>query len=339
MQEVNSMKTKVELPEEKKEKSVHLDFSKTGGKTESPFQKATSLQKRLKLFLWGDSGVGKTTLALRFPKPVVIDLEGGADLYGDSFKFDVLKANTPDEIMAAVDWLLTQKHSYRTLIIDPVTVYWDSLQKKWSDVFLKRNKGSKGYKYEFYDLQPRDWLTIKAEFKEFIRKIIALDMNVIVTAREKTKYKEGSFMVAIGETFDGEKTLPYMFDTIVRMYLDEKSRYMGFCVKDRSNKLPKEAFECSYKVFEKLFGKQYLSKEATPVQYATPAQKEKIKKYIEQFGMTPEQVEKRLAAYDAESLDVLTNENAQIIISKFESAGAAKNNKTQKGKENKDAKN
>jgi len=334
------MKTDVKLPEEgKKEKSVHLDFSKTGGKTESPFQKATSLQKRLKLFLWGDSGVGKTTLALRFPKPVVVDLEGGADLYGDSFKFDVLKASTPDDIMAAVDWLLTQKHSYRTLIIDPVTVYWDSLQKKWSDVFLKRNKGSKGYKYEFYDLQPRDWLTIKSEFKEFIRKLIALDMNVIVTAREKTKYKEGSFMVAIGETFDGEKTLPYMFDTIVRMYLDEKGRYMGFCIKDRSNKLPKEAFECSYKTFEKLFGKQYLSKEATPVQCATPAQKEKIKKYIEQFGMTPEQVEKRLAAYDAEKLDDLTNENAQIIISKFESAIAAEKNKNQKGKENKNAKN
>ena len=39
----------------------------------SPFQKARSLPKRLKLFLWGDSGVGKTTLALQFPSPVAKD--------------------------------------------------------------------------------------------------------------------------------------------------------------------------------------------------------------------------------------------------------------------------
>jgi len=332
------MKTDVKLPEEgKKEKSVKVDFSKTqDSKTESPFQKATSLQKRLKLFLWGDTGVGKTVLSLQFPSPVVIDFEGGADLYGDSFKFDVLRASTPDEIMAAVDWLLTNKHKYKTLIIDPITVYWDSLQKKWSDIFLQRNKGSKGYKYEFYDLQPRDWMTLKAEFKELIRKIIALDMNVIVTAREKTKYKEGSFMVAIGETFDGEKTLPYMFDTIVRMYIDEKVRHMGFCIKDRSNKLPKEPFECSYKTFEKLFGKEHLAKESKPILTATQEQKEKIKKYIEQFGMTPEQVEKRLAAYDAEGLDDLTEENAQVIISKFESAIAeqGKQNPNKEGKNN-----
>lgn len=333
------MKTEVELPEEERqEKSIHIDFSKKmGGKDGSPFQKATSLKKRLKLFLWGDSGVGKTTLSLQFPKPVVIDLEGGTDLYGDAFKFDVLRANTPDEVMAAVDWLLTNKHSYRTLVVDPITVYWDSLQKKWSDIFLKRNKGSKGYKYEFYDLQPRDWMTVKAEFKEFIRKLIALDMNVIVTAREKTKYKEGSFMVAIGETFDGEKSLPYMFDTIVRMYVDEKGRHMGFCIKDRSNRLPKEEFECTYSTFEKLFGKQYLNRQARPIQYASEIQKEKIKRYIEQFKMTPEQVERRLAAYDAESLDDLTSENAEIILSKFESAIATKGNDNQERKEDQNA--
>jgi len=104
-------------------------------------------------------------------------------------------------------------------------------------------------------------MTVKAEFKEFIRKLIALDMNVIVTAREKTKYKEGSFMVAMGETFDGEKSLPYMFDTIVRMYVDDKGRHMGTCLKDRSNKLPKEEFECSYENFEQFFGKQSSSAE------------------------------------------------------------------------------
>jgi len=329
------MKTDVTLPPEEPQvetppgaeaqeapKGVHLDFSKKqDGK--SPFQKATTLPKRLKLFLWGDSGVGKTTLALQFPKPVVIDLEGGADLYGDAFDFEVLRATTADEVMEAVDWLLQNRHEHRTLVIDPITIYWDALQKKWSDIFLKRNKGSKGYRYEFYDLQPRDWMTIKAEFKELIRKLIALDMNVIVTAREKTKYKEGSFMVAVGETFDGEKSLPYLFDTIVRLWKDPQGRHLGTCLKDRSNKLPKEDFAASYAAFESVFGQQALARKAQPVTLATEEQKQAIATAIEQFGMTPDQVARRLATYGADSLEALTKENAELILKKFKEFQAA----------------
>ena len=303
---------KTELP-------LHLEPSKTKER-ESPFQKALSFDKRLKLFLWGDSGVGKTTLALQFPKPVVIDLEGGTDLYGGSFEFDVLRAHTPDEVMDAVQWLLSRPHSYRTVIIDPITVYWDALQKKWSDIFLRRNKGSKGFKFEFYDLQPRDWMTIKAEFKQLIRLLIALDMNVIVTARQKVQYADGAFMKAIGETFDGEKSLPYLFDTIVQLYRDDKGRFLGKCLKDRSNKLPLGEFECSYAHFEELFGKKSLARKARPTPPITDEQKRQIHEHIARFEMTPDQVARRLSAYGAESVDDLTEEIARTILTKFESA-------------------
>ena len=340
------MKTNVTLPDEpqpapaaqeaeapegvvaaNKERPIHVDFSKKQH-AQSPFQKARSLDRRLKLFLWGDSGVGKTTLALQFPKPVVIDLEGGTDLYGESFDFDVLRASTADEVMGAVEWLLTHPHSYRTLVIDPITVYWDALQKKWSDIFLRRNKGSKGYKFEFYDLQPRDWMTVKAEFKDLIRKLIALDMNVIVTARQKVQYADGAFMKAIGETFDGEKSLPYLFDTIVRLYRDEKGRFLGECLKDRSNRLPPGEFECSFARLEEIFGKKTLAREARPTLFATEEQKRQIRDEIARFGITPEQVARRLAAYEAESLDELTEENARIILAKFRSASASKGGAT-----------
>ena len=129
------------------------------GDESSPFQKAQSLKKQLKLFMWGPSGVGKTTLGLQFPQPVIIDLEGGVDLYGDSYDFDILRASSAEEVKDAVDWLNTHQHSYKTLIIDPMTVYWDALQWKCSNIFLRRNKGSKEYRFEFYNLQARDWMT------------------------------------------------------------------------------------------------------------------------------------------------------------------------------------
>ncbi len=299
----------------------------------SPFQKARSLDKRLKLFTWGHSGVGKTTLALQFPKPVVIDLEGGTDLYGESFEFDVLRASTADEVMGAVNWLLTHRHAYRTLAIDPVSVYWDALQRKWSEIFLRRNKGSKGYKFEFYDLQPRDWMTIKSEFKDLVRKLIALDMNVIVTAREKVQYADGGFMKAIGETFDGEKSLPYLFDTIVRLYRDKEGRFLGECLKDRSNKLPLGEFECSYSRFEELFGKEMLARKARPIALATDEQKLQMREHIARFGMTPKQVARRLAAYGAGSIDEISEEDALIILRKLELAVTNRDESNQPAKE------
>lgn len=286
----------------------------------TPFQPAKATNRRLKLFLWGDSGAGKTTLALRFPHPAVIDLEGGTEHYGDTFSFEVLKATTADEVMAAVDWLRTNEHPYRTLVIDPITLYWDALQRKWSDIFLRRNKSSKGHRQEFYDLQPRDWMTLKAEFKELIRKLIELDMNVVITARQKTQYADAGFMRAIGETFDGEKSLPYLFDSILRLYRDDKGRFMAENMKDRSGKLPHGHFEVRYEEIERRLGVDTLQRQAEPLHMATAEQLDRIRHFVSASGMKEETVSERLRDYQATCLEELTAENAAKIIEKFEQA-------------------
>lgn len=224
------------------------------GTEDCPFQKATLLTKRVKLLVYGEPGTGKTTLGLNFPRPVMIDMEGGADHYGDQFNFDVFRATEAAEVMDMVTWLMTHRHDYKTLILDPITVYWDALQRRWSAIFMERNRASKGYRYEFYDFQPKDWMTIKAELKDLVRRLTALDMNVVVTARQKPQYADGALMRVTGETFDGEKSLPYLFDTVVQLYRDGKAQFMARCIKDRSGRLPAQPFACSYAVFAKAFG-------------------------------------------------------------------------------------
>ena len=283
----------------------------------SPFSPATDCQKRIKLFLWGDSGVGKTTLALQFPAPTVLDLEGGASLYGGSFSFDILSASTANEVMDAIDWLLANEHPYQTLVIDPMTVYWDALQRKWSEIFLSRNKTSKGFRHEFYDFQPRDWMTIKAEFKEFIRKLLALDMNVVVTARQKSQYADGGFMQKIGETFDGEKSLPYHFDTIVRLWREE-NHLVGECLKDRSNTLPMgKKIDISIATFAPIIGDQ---RPAKPLEMATSEQVAEIVAAAERLGLSGAKLDERLTHYGATGLDDLTRVSAAIIIKKINNA-------------------
>ena len=70
----------------------------------------------------GDSGMGKTTLAATFPKPIVIRAEDGlqaipADMRPDAFP--VLQS--PDQLWEQLKGLIHEDHTYKTLIVDSVT--------------------------------------------------------------------------------------------------------------------------------------------------------------------------------------------------------------------------
>lgn len=70
----------------------------------------------------GDSGMGKTTLAATFPKPIVIRAEDGlqaipANLRPDSFPV----LSSPEELWEQLKGLINEQHDYQTLIVDSVT--------------------------------------------------------------------------------------------------------------------------------------------------------------------------------------------------------------------------
>ncbi len=204
----------------------------------SPFKKAEKKDERLKLFVYGDSGAGKTFLSLQFPSPAVIDAERGTVPYNSLFDFHVLNTSTIQEVEEAIEFLKTETHEFKTLIIDPLTCLWESLQSKWSDILFKHNKKSKGFKSEFYEFQTKDWMLIKEEWKELMRKILSLDLNIVCTARQKDKYSfsGNDFMTKSGETFDAEKNSIYHFDTVIKLQQDGDKR-IATIVKDRGARL------------------------------------------------------------------------------------------------------
>jgi hypothetical protein len=242
-----------------------------------PFKKITGQPPRLKLFLWGESGVGKTPFALNFPSVAVIDMERGATPYSDIYP-DTYIHNTTDpvEVFNIVKELAKGNHQFKTLVIDPISIYWESLLTKWSDTFLKRNKGGKGYKYEYYEMQPGNWNTLKAEWKALVRHLLDLDMNVVVIARAKDKYKDGEMMKKTGLlTFDAEKNLHYAFDTVVHMEINDKGDCIGICQRDRWRRIPKDkSFICAedwdfatgYNYFKKCIGINILERNAQTVE-------------------------------------------------------------------------
>ena len=69
------------------------------------FAKAKPTAQRLKFFVYGGTGTGKTITALHFPAPAVIDAEKGTEFYGDKFDFGVEATSDYDDIMKLIDQL------------------------------------------------------------------------------------------------------------------------------------------------------------------------------------------------------------------------------------------
>jgi hypothetical protein len=287
---------------------------------DNPFIKAQPVTKRLKLLMYGAPGSGKTITALQFPRPVVIDLERGTELYGKDFQFDVLNANTPEEVEAGIKFLIENKHDYRTLVVDPYTILWQSLQAKWNDIFLKRRAGGKGFKHEFYEMQPRDWGTLKSEDREICRMLARVDMSVVVTCHQKDLYAEGELMKKVGVTYDGPKGLDYFFDTVVRMWRTPQGKFMGIAEKDRNNILPVGEFPMSYTYFAERLGVEMLERKATPVLPASPQQLEQLESWFVLYRMDDRKVKKMLSRYDIAEKDEITEPAAADMITQFEVA-------------------
>ncbi len=74
--------------------------------------------------LFGEGGMGKTTLAAMFPKPVFIRTEDGtASIAGhdDALLFDVAKST--QAVFDQIEALATQEHDRKTLVIDSVSQF------------------------------------------------------------------------------------------------------------------------------------------------------------------------------------------------------------------------
>ena len=157
------------------------------------FRPAKPSNRRHKILIWGLSGSAKTKSALEFPGCAYIDKHGSAEKYESAYPQHLFFGSaseppTPDNTMAAVTSLLSDPGDRRTLALDDITTYWDQVQGKWSKLFLSRLPKSPGHHAEFYTFQPSDWQHPKRELRSLIRRMIALDMNVVIIARAQKEY-------------------------------------------------------------------------------------------------------------------------------------------------------
>ena len=223
-----------------------------------------AVNKRLKLFMFGPAGVGKTTAAIQFPNSYVIDCEKGTENYDRLISQSgsaVFQTTDVHDVAQEVKALLTERHDFRTLVIDPITTIYNDLLEK-----CEHKVGT-----DF----GRHYGEANKTMKRLANLIMALDMNVVITAHAKKEY--GDNLRVLGQTFDGWRQLDYWFDLVIELGKKGKKRFAR-TVKTRLEQFPDEdVFEWSYDAIKKRYDPSILEREAAAVQMAGPEQIREIK--------------------------------------------------------------
>lgn len=258
---------------------------------------------RLKMFVYGNPKVGKTTLSLQFPKPYIIDTEGTTDKkkYVDLIyksDGDVLVTQDFDELLSQVKDLLTLKHDYKTLVIDSLTILYDDVLHK------SALKNGTDFNRHYNEANKR--------MKHLINLLLRLDMNVIITSHSKNEY--GSNMSVIGKTFDCYKKLDYIFDFIIEIQKIGKER-VAIVKGTRLEEFKEdEVFPCSYEQFSKRYSIESLERESISEKLATDYQVNEINRLINLLHIPTESVQKWLDKNNAESFSEMTEDAIQKCI-------------------------
>jgi RecA/RadA recombinase len=263
----------------------------------------SSTEKKLKALFYGEAGAGKTTADISFPKCYLIDTEHGSDndqyvkLLADNGSV-VFHTADFDELVNEVKSLLTEKHEYRTLIIDPLTTLYNDLLDK-----SEREVGS-----DF----GRHYQHSSKKMKQLLNLLLRLPMNVIVTCHAKNEY--GDNMKIIGTTFDGYKKLDYLFDLVFCIQKRGKQR-VAMVKKTRIEAFNDgEIFPFSYDEVANRYGREVLEMQAEPEQLATKEQMDELKRLIELLKIPAETIQKWLDKAAAIDLAEMNSDSAQKVI-------------------------
>jgi len=135
----------------------------------------------LVMMVYGMGGVGKTTFAATFPKPLLLDFENGAKYFGErGIEVDVaLFKHWPT--LEDKKALATAIENYETVIVDPIG---EAMEKLINDT--NTISGSK-FRQNGGDLTMAGWGEVKKQMRNFIKFLRDSNKNVILVAHVDEK--------------------------------------------------------------------------------------------------------------------------------------------------------
>jgi hypothetical protein len=259
---------------------------------------------------FGKPSSGKTTAATHFPGCYLIDTERGAEndqyvraleqsggAYFHTTDFDEMT----DEVIA----LMTEKHKFRTVAIDPLTVpYMSELDKEAKRLANKDDPSGTAF--------GRNKQVPDRKVKHLLNLLLRLDMNVIITSHAKGEWKNGAPTGV--DTFDCYARLEYLFDVVFEIQKRGKER-VGIVRKTRVEAFPDgEVFPFCYDAIAERYGRDILEKAASAEVLASAAQVAEIRRLVELLKIPADMTDKWLDKGQAETWEEMPADATQKCI-------------------------
>jgi hypothetical protein len=258
---------------------------------------------KMKIFLYGEFGCGKTYALCRFPNTYFFDTENVTRIphYRDLLvqnKSTVIKTTDIDEIIAHVNELMRIRHSYKTIVIDSATVLYNGVLSHYACL---KDGTAFGKHHE----------STRRKMDHLIDLLIRVDMNVILTS----KAKEISVPDSKNEiTFDGYKDFPYSLNMVLFMQQQGEKR-IAVVKKSRHPEFKQNTtFDFSYEDLVSQFGIEVAEKEIVQEKMSTPEQVIELKKLADESKVPEEVKNKWLERAQARTFNEMSYDSIEKCI-------------------------
>jgi GTPase SAR1 family protein len=265
---------------------------------------------KIKAVIYGVSGVGKTTLALSFPSPYYFDVEGGAK--GPQYR-DLLKKSGgvymgPEEGTLSFDTLIdqmqalaTEKHPYKTLIVDSLTKLFQTTIAQEAERLGDKDAFGASKKPAI------------AAMRRLVMWSSRLDMNIWFICHETAEWGMVNGQRAeVGRVADVWDKLIYELDLAVQAVKRGPQR-LAVIKKSRITAFPDgDTFPLEYSEFSARYGKESVEAEAGRITLAMPEQVAEVLKLLEIVKVSDADIQKGWDKAGVSSWTEMTTEQITV---------------------------
>lgn len=269
--------------------------------------------KKPKILIFGKPNAGKTFTSLSFPRPYFIDSEGGATRkqYVQKLKesggayFGIEEgANSFKEIIDQIKALGTEKHDYKTVVIDSISHLQLLEVARESEKMMNEKRDMT----KTYGAEKKPAVTYQRQLVNWLDKI---DMNVVLVCHQKDLWDGDK---KIGVTFDAWDKLEHILDLALNIKKTGDSR-IAYVTKSRIESFPDgEGFSWGYDEFAHRYGKDIMEADVKQIILATPEQLSELEKLLENWKAPENWKEKTLSSAKCDSFEEMDKEKLDKVI-------------------------
>lgn len=141
----------------------------------------------IKALIYGQPGIGKSTLALSAPNPVLLDFDGGVQRVNGAFQCPTLQVSSWEEVIEAIDELKKGEVECDTIVIDTAGKMLDYMGD-----FIIRN--DEKMKMRDGSLSLKGYGARKVMFINFLKDVSMMGKHLVFVAHEKED-KDGEIRI------------------------------------------------------------------------------------------------------------------------------------------------